>query len=299
MKRLILTAVILSALMTAFTGCAADKETEKAINSTADSTVVEEIAEKFDETKTETTENEIVEENITEESNTETTAENKEEQKNEQAPITDNRIPVTEILTLNKTVEVGSVTPTVLSIMPENADYGLELTFVSDNENVAKVDNNGTVTAISAGTATVTVTSSNGVTATYTVTVTEKEYVYTETNKGGALGSGAVKEKDDTSYYPEGSILYGMTKEEIIAAYPEPAYGAVSFENENAKTPWYWQHVTVTYTWDGDTCIQDLIFGGGSNQEEIMKYAEPMYPWPENGEEKSATIWVYLGDGLV
>ena len=90
-----------------------------------------------------------------------------------------------------------------------------------------------------------------------------------------------------------------MTKEEIIAAYPEPAYGTVSFENENAKAPWYWQHVTVSYYWEGDTCVQDLVVGGGSNQSEIMKYAEPLYPWPENGEEKSATIWVYLGDGLV
>ena len=295
MKKLILTAVILTAFIATFTGCAATNETEETVSST----VAEEITEKVDETETEISESGITEENITEESNVETVTENKEEQKAEETPIVDNRIPVTEILTLDKTVEVGSVTPTVLGIVPENADYGLELTFSSSNENVAKVDNNGTVTAVSAGTATVTTSSSNGVTATYTVTVTEKEYVYTETNTGGALGSGGKKEADDTSYYPEGSILYGMTKEEIIATYPEPAYGAVSFENENAKAPWYWQHVTVSYYWEGDTYVQDLVFGGGSNQSEIMKYAEPLYPWPENGEEKSATIWIYLGDGLM
>ena len=82
--------------------------------------------------------------------------------------------------------------------------------------------------------------------------------------------------------------------------HPEPAYGATSFENENAKAPWYWQHVTITYGYDSNGLYQNLVFGGGSNQSEVMKYAEVIFPWPEEGEPgKSATIWVYLGDGLM
>ena len=176
MKKLILTAVVLTAFIAAFTGCAATNKAEELVSSNVDSIAVEENeenTEKTEETEMATIESDIVEDNTTEESK-ETITENKENAKSEETPIADNRIPVTEIIVLDKTVEVGSITPTVLGLLPENADYGIELTFVSDNENVVKVDGIGMVTAVSAGMATVTVTSSNGITTTFKVTVTEK-----------------------------------------------------------------------------------------------------------------------------
>lgn len=289
MKKLIFAALMLTFTIVALTGCTNTATSEETNSIVPEQTVVEETVE---ETEEESTENAVVEEK-----KEDTVIIEPEHTEEPQAEYTE--IPVTAIDVKDMTVEEGSLTATDYVIIPADANTGTELRFVSSYESVAKVDTIGFVTAVAPGTATITVTSENGITATYTVTVPAKEYIYTESNVGGALGSGAVKEEDDPSYYPEGSILYGMTYKDILAAYPEPAYGTVSFENENAKAPWYWQHVTVTYTWEGDTCYQNLIFGGVSNQEEVMKYVDQVYPWPENGEEKSAVLWVYLGDGLM
>ncbi|MBQ4529966.1 MAG: Ig-like domain-containing protein [Lachnospiraceae bacterium] len=76
------------------------------------------------------------------------------------------------VSTLDLTVGDTSVLGTVF--VPENTTER-KVTWSSDKESVAKVDaNNGTVTAIGAGTATITATSENGLTATCTVTVKEK-----------------------------------------------------------------------------------------------------------------------------
>ena len=60
---------------------------------------------------------------------------------------------------------------------PENV-ANKTLTWKTSNENVAKVDSNGKVTGVSAGTAKITVTTSNGKTATCSVTVYNPSVVY-------------------------------------------------------------------------------------------------------------------------
>jgi len=215
------------------------------------------------------------------------------------------RVPLEDITVFDKTVDAGKTVKAKVGIIPEEADYGTVLTYSSSDENVASVDAKGNITGKKAGTATITVKTESGIEKTFKVTIKAAAAPVVSvpsTSGGGVLGSGADTSSNKNSYYPEGSILYGYTKEEIIAMYPEPAYGATSFENENAKAPWYWQFVTITYSWDSNTnnYMQDLVFAGGSNQNEIMKYAESVFPWPSSNEgTKSATVWVYLGDGLV
>lgn len=65
----------------------------------------------------------------------------------------------------------------VLTILPDNADNP-QITWTSSDENVATVDQNGTVTAVGDGTATITATAANGVQATTDVTVDTSKRVF-------------------------------------------------------------------------------------------------------------------------
>ena len=75
------------------------------------------------------------------------------------------------VTTLNLTV--GDTQVLTTSFVPEETTER-NVTWSSDKESVAKVDANGTVTAIGVGTATITAISENGLKATCTVTVKEK-----------------------------------------------------------------------------------------------------------------------------
>ena len=85
-------------------------------------------------------------------------------------------VPVVEAenITLNvssKELEVGKTTTLKATITPENAT-DKSITWSSDKDSVATVDNNGKVTAIAAGTAVITASTTNGeLTATCTITV--------------------------------------------------------------------------------------------------------------------------------
>ncbi|MDU5110909.1 MAG: Ig-like domain-containing protein, partial [Clostridium sp.] len=85
-------------------------------------------------------------------------------------------IPVTSV-TLNKVKESllkGNTTTLVATINPSNAT-NKGVTWSSSNNSVAKVDQNGRVTAVGKGTATITVTTKDGSKkATCTITVTEE-----------------------------------------------------------------------------------------------------------------------------
>lgn len=80
---------------------------------------------------------------------------------------------------------------------------------------------------------------------------------------------------------------------------PEPAYGTVSFENENIDSYWYWNHAKLTYT-----CTEDgwelEIRGTDAGNDEFVRYAIEAFPYPDYhggvGETKSQTVWVFLGE---
>ena len=85
--------------------------------------------------------------------------------------------PVTSITlnTVQLTMEYGTKEQLTATVAPDYADYP-GLTWTSDNEEVATVDENGLVTAVSAGEANITATAADGsgITATCKVTVTPK-----------------------------------------------------------------------------------------------------------------------------
>ena len=86
-------------------------------------------------------------------------------------PVTDIRVEETEI-TLNK----GTSDKIEVTVTPDEAT-NKEVTYKSDDETVAKVDENGNITAIGEGTTTITVTSKDDPTVTETITVTVKNPV--------------------------------------------------------------------------------------------------------------------------
>ena len=99
---------------------------------------------------------------------------------------TDNetQTPVVEVesVSLNKsemTLTEGESETLAATVTPENAE-NKSITWSSNNEAVATVDVNGTVTAKSAGTAVITATSTNGKSAGCTVTVEKKQIPVTE-----------------------------------------------------------------------------------------------------------------------
>ena len=82
-------------------------------------------------------------------------------------------IPITSIA-LNKTeleLEEGTSEKLSVSYTPSDTTDEKKVTWKSDNESVAKVSSDGTVTAVKAGTATITATTANGKTASCVITV--------------------------------------------------------------------------------------------------------------------------------
>ena len=92
------------------------------------------------------------------------------------------QIPVTEVRLSESTVGIveGSTYKLTATVLPENTTDSKNVSWGSNNEAVATVDANGTVTAKRAGTAVITATSTNGKTAGCTVTVSRKEIPITE-----------------------------------------------------------------------------------------------------------------------
>ena len=127
--------------------------------------------------------------------------------------------PVTSI-TLNTeqlTMEYGTKEQLTATVAPDDAD-NLGLTWTSDNEEVATVDENGLVTAVGEGTATITATANDGsgVSASCVVTVTFIDGIAgIETSKVTVLAANgritvSGKEQDDTVsvYDTVGWLLY-------------------------------------------------------------------------------------------
>ena len=92
------------------------------------------------------------------------------------------QIPVTEVRLSESTVGIveGSTYKLTATVLPENTTDSKNVSWGSNNEAVATVDANGTVTAKRAGTVVITATSTNGKTAGCTVTVSRKEIPITE-----------------------------------------------------------------------------------------------------------------------
>ena len=86
-------------------------------------------------------------------------------------------IPITEVY-LDKssaTLTEGDTATLTATVLPENTTYSKDVSWSSNNSEVAAVDANGTVTAKSVGTTIITATSENGKSASCTITVNKKD----------------------------------------------------------------------------------------------------------------------------
>lgn len=136
------------------------------------------------------------------------------------------------VSTLDLTVGGTSVLSTVF--VPANTTER-NVTWSSDKESVAKVDSNGTVTAIGEGTAVITATSENGLTATCTVTVKAK----TNDNTNGVTISVANSLKDY-----ENTVFTGNNADVKVRVYKDgkPVGNTdvtLKMEHKSADDFWY------------------------------------------------------------
>lgn len=136
------------------------------------------------------------------------------------------------VSTLDLTVGGTSVLSTVF--VPENTTEK-NVTWSSDKESVAKVDSNGTVTAIGEGTAVITATSENGLTATCIITVKAK----TNDNTNGVTISVANSLKDY-----ENTVFTGNNADVKVRVYKDgkPVGNTdvtLKMEHKSANDYWY------------------------------------------------------------
>ncbi len=106
----------------------------------------------------------------------------KPEQVTLQVTVSEKKIEITEVL-LNKYAETlteGDTITLSAEVLPYDTTYSKNVSWSSNNEAVATVSADGTVTAKSAGTAIITATSENGKTASCTITVEKKLIPITE-----------------------------------------------------------------------------------------------------------------------
>ena len=91
-------------------------------------------------------------------------------------------IPITEVSLSESAVGIieGNTHKLTATVLPENTTDSKSISWSSNNEAVATVSEDGTITAKSVGTAVITATSTNGKTADCTVTVSKKEIPITE-----------------------------------------------------------------------------------------------------------------------
>ena len=91
-------------------------------------------------------------------------------------------IPITEVSLSESAVGIieGNTHKLTATVLPENTTDSKSISWSSNNEAVATVSEDGTITAKSAGTAVITATSENGKTASCTVTVEKKLIPITE-----------------------------------------------------------------------------------------------------------------------
>ena len=153
-------------------------------------------------------------------------------------------IPVSEI-SLNKTeatLERQSTLQLTATVLPEDS-RNTTLSWTSDNEEVATVDENGLVTAVGEGTATITATANDGsgVAASCVVTVTFIDGIADiETSKVTVLAANgritvSGKEKDDTvSVYDTGGRLLYQGESDVIDV-PRKAMYIVTVSGKSYK----------------------------------------------------------------
>ena len=151
-------------------------------------------------------------------------------------------------------------TQTLVATAPESAD-DKTITYTSNNEEIAIVDEDGTVTAVSAGSTTITATSAAGDSATAYVTVTaSKDLTYTFSKAG----------KSASAWVPFEDITYGNT----FAGHADE----LTAYNAAATDPWAFY--SMDGAWKYDTVVSSIassysVWGNGGEGNFAIKIKVP------------------------
>ena len=173
---------------------------------------------------------------------------------------------------------IGESLTLTATVLPENTT-DKTVTWTSSESSIAGVDDNGTVTAVSAGTAVITATTVNGRTAECTVTVQAApmigDYFYSD---------GSWSTELDENKTPVGLVFYigDITAEDAALAteYPDCTHGlVVSLNNTNADgTTWqnaYESYGATVNSWvesdSGYGSINDASLANGYNNTKAIE----------------------------
>ena len=194
-------------------------------------------------------------------------------------------IPITEVC-LDKssaTLTEGDTATLTATVLPENTTYSKDVSWSSNNSEVAAVDANGTVTAKSVGTTIITATSENGKSASCTITVNKKDTYTGLRDVDGQLkyfNNGNI----DTTY--TGFADYECNRYYVSNGVVDTTYTSLILDNGN------WVYV------ENGRVNND--YTGLVNYEGLWFYVDNgTIDWGYTGLADYNGIWFYVSGGIV
>ena len=194
-------------------------------------------------------------------------------------------IPITEVSLSESAVGIieGNTHKLTATVLPENTTDSKSISWSSNNEAVATVSEDGTITAKSAGTAVITATSENGKTASCTVTVNKKNTYTGLRDVDGQLkyfNNGNI----DTTY--TGFADYEGSRHYVSNGVVDTTYTSLILDNGN------WVYV------ENGKVNND--YTGLVNYEGLWFYVDNgTIDWGYTGLADYNGIWFYVSGGIV
>ena len=216
-------------------------------------------------------------------------------------------IPITEVY-LDKssaTLTEGDTATLTATVLPENTTYSKDVSWSSNNSEVAAVDANGTVTAKSVGTTIITATSENGKSASCTITVNKKDTYTGLRDVDGQLkyfNNGNI----DTTY--TGFADYECNRYYVSNGVVDTTYTSLILDNgnwvyvENGKVN---NDYTGLVNYDGlwfyvDNGTIDWGYTGLADYNGIWFYVSGgIVDWNYTGLTYYNDVWFYISGGMI
>ena len=216
-------------------------------------------------------------------------------------------IPITEVY-LDKssaTLTEGDTVTLTATVLPENTTYSKDVSWSSNNSEVAAVDANGTVTAKSVGTTIITATSENGKSASCTITVNKKDTYTGLRDVDGQLkyfNNGNI----DTTY--TGFADYEGNRYYVSNGVVDTTYTSLILDNgnwvyvENGKVN---NDYTGLVNYDGlwfyvDNGTIDWGYTGLADYNGIWFYVSGgIVDWNYTGLTYYNDVWFYISGGMI
>ena len=216
-------------------------------------------------------------------------------------------IPITEVYIdkSSATLTEGDTATLTATVLPENTTYSKDVSWSSNNSEVAAVDANGTVTAKSVGTTIITATSENGKSASCTITVNKKDTYTGLRDVDGQLkyfNNGNI----DTTY--TGFADYECNRYYVSNGVVDTTYTSLILDNgnwvyvENGKVN---NDYTGLVNYDGlwfyvDNGTIDWGYTGLADYNGIWFYVSGgIVDWNYTGLTYYNDVWFYISGGMI